>query len=390
VSNIDSLSASSISIPSYGAASLIAEEVENHFRIQHESIVQSGGEDLAPIPTSSIISDIVNATFWSSLQREEGHSPKISVAYVPPELSEEPLIFENRKPLVPSVLTRLAPAVERPGIHLGVWEENGVLYIWGTTTLIPALCFVLEVVQPGMMVVKHRRIGGGGKFVNVAVLNGSEIKIIDEKMVLKPDCPKLVNSMLGFTTHAILNEDPNMMVQLAVSMRSHQRGGTLLFVPSNSNKWRDSIVKPISNAINPPFSELMHLSHQKYSEFGQATWQDKVQAAINHIAGFTAVDGATIMTDQFEVLAFGAKIGQDPNGTSVEEILVTEPVLGIEPKVVHPVYNGGTRHLSAAQFVFDQRDATALVASQDGKFTVFTWSKYEQIVQAHRVDALLL
>ncbi len=51
---------------------------------------------------------------------------------------------------------------------------------------------------------------------------------------------------------------------------------------------------------------------------------------------------------------------------------------------------GGTRHLSAAQCVHDQRDATALVASQDGRFTIFKWSPCEEIVHAHRVDALLL
>jgi hypothetical protein len=51
---------------------------------------------------------------------------------------------------------------------------------------------------------------------------------------------------------------------------------------------------------------------------------------------------------------------------------------------------GGTRHLSAVQFVHDQRDATALVASQDGRFTIFKWSPRENIVHAHRVEALLL
>ena len=55
-----------------------------------------------------------------------------------------------------------------------------------------------------------------------------------------------------------------------------------------------------------------------------------------------------------------------------------------------PTQLGGTRHLSAAQFVLDQRDATALVASQDGRFTIFKWSPCEEIVHAHRVDALLL
>jgi len=40
--------------------------------------------------------------------------------------------------------------------------------------------------------------------------------------------------------------------------------------------------------------------------------------------------------------------------------------------------------------VHDQRDAVALVASQDGRFTVFAWSPCESTVHAHRVEALLL
>ncbi|MNR66689.1 hypothetical protein D3C85_1903110 [compost metagenome] len=57
---------------------------------------------------------------------------------------------------------------------------------------------------------------------------------------------------------------------------------------------------------------------------------------------------------------------------------------------MHPAKLGGTRHLSAAQFVHDQRDATALVASQDGHFTIYTWSPQQSRVQAHRIDTLLL
>lgn len=51
---------------------------------------------------------------------------------------------------------------------------------------------------------------------------------------------------------------------------------------------------------------------------------------------------------------------------------------------------GGTRHLSAAQFVHDQHDAVAMVASQDGRFTIFAWSPREGMVHAHRVETLLL
>ena len=69
---------------------------------------------------------------------------------------------------------------------------------------------------------------------------------------------------------------------------------------------------------------------------------------------------------------------------------LTEPIEGGVPSKVTPSQLGGTRHLSAAQFVQDQPDALALVASQDGRFTVFAWSPCEQMVHAHRVEALLL
>ena len=69
---------------------------------------------------------------------------------------------------------------------------------------------------------------------------------------------------------------------------------------------------------------------------------------------------------------------------------MTEPIEGSDAIIVHPTRIGGTRHLSAAQFVHDQRDAIALVASQDGRFTVFAWSPCEQMVHAHRVESLLL
>ena len=107
-------------------------------------------------------------------------------------------------------------------------------------------------------------------------------------------------------------------------------------------------------------------------------------------APLTAVDGATVMTDDYELLAFGAKIARRRGAPPVERVTITEPIEGGTAEVVHPTALGGTRHLSAAQFVQDQRDATAFVASQDGRFTVFAWSPCEDMVHAHRVETLLL
>ncbi len=69
---------------------------------------------------------------------------------------------------------------------------------------------------------------------------------------------------------------------------------------------------------------------------------------------------------------------------------MTEPIEGSVATTINPAELGGTRHLSAAQFVHDQRDSVALVASQDGHFTVFAWSPCEAMVHAHRVESLLL
>jgi len=89
-------------------------------------------------------------------------------------------------------------------------------------------------------------------------------------------------------------------------------------------------------------------------------------------------------------MAFGAKIRRKEGCPPVDKWVITEPVVGNLPVVVQPTEHGGTRHLSAAQFVFDQRDALALVASQDGRFTVFAWSPCEEMVHAHRVESLLM
>jgi hypothetical protein len=143
--------------PTYQAAHDVAPAVEFHFARHRANASQLGEQDLASTPDSQAIAAIADATFWASLRHEEGRSPKISLAFVSPEQAGFPLIFERSLPLAPNVLTKLGPAVERPGIHLGVWPEEGELRVWGATRKVPNLCFVLEVVEPGLLVVKHRR-----------------------------------------------------------------------------------------------------------------------------------------------------------------------------------------------------------------------------------------
>ncbi|KAA6433492.1 putative sensor domain DACNV-containing protein [Rufibacter glacialis] len=374
----------------YAAATAVAPTIERHFAQQQTEARLRGEGNVAPAPSVEVVEALIDVAFWASLRKEEGQSPKISLAFLPPDQAGRPLLFAQRLPLSSHTLTKLAPGVERAGIHLGVWHENGELYLWGTTREILSLCFVLDVSEPGLLVVKHRRSSGFGKFANVAVLKGDVVKIIDERSDSLPDCPEVLTSLLGFTTPSSWNASVNVLVQLAVSMRAHGNGGTLLVVPAGSDKWQESIVQPMQYAISPAFSSLAELMRQDKEDRSHSLWQGALRREIDGVAGLTAVDGATVINDQHEVLAFGAKILRSDGNEQVEQIVVTEPVEGNEAIIIHPVYNGGTRHLSAAQFVHDQRDATALVASQDGRFTIFSWSPCEMMVHAHRVDTLLL
>ena len=375
--------------PAYPPARTVAGRVHAHLAHQLAVARERGEVDLAPEAEAVTIELLIDAAFWASLRREEGYTPTISLAFLPPERAVRPLTFEPRLSLVPEALARLAPAVKHSGIHLGVWPEGGELRVWGTTRTLPALCLVLEVIAPGLLVVKYPH-GGSGKFVNIAVLEGDQVKVVDERGASIPDCPDVVTALLGFDSPGTWADSVNVFVRLAVSMRAHGRGGALLVVPAGSERWRQSIVQPIRYSVTPPFSEIADLMRHDPTERRRRQWQDALTQAVDAVAGLTAVDGATVMTDAYQLLTFAAKIARREDSGRVQEVIVTEPVEGMAASLLHPTQIGGTRHLSAAQFVHDQRDASALVASQDGHFTIFQWSPREGMVHAHRVESLLL
>jgi hypothetical protein len=376
--------------PTYRAARTVAATVEEHFARHFAQATSRGELHLAPAPDAHTIEAIIDATFWASFRPEEGRFPKISLAFLPPEQAGQPLIFENRLAVTSDTLTKLAPAVERPGVHLGVWRDADDVYVWGATRSIPSLGFVLEDVEPGLLVIKHRRIDGFGKFANVAVLKGEQTMIVDEDAASLPECPDLLKSLRAFTSPATWDDSVNVLVQLAASMRAHGHGGTLLVVPDGSVAWKESIIHPITYSVTPPFSKLAKLLEKRPQLDDESNWLASLNKVVDTVTGLTAVDGATLMSNGYEVLAFGAKIRRGHGRPPVEQMMLTEPIVGNQAIVIPPVQHGGTRHLSAAQFVYDQRDSLALVASQDGRFTVLAWSPCEQMVHAHRVDVLLM
>jgi hypothetical protein len=375
--------------PTYAAARLAADRIHRHLT-SHSLAAQPSSAQIARLPDAATLAVLIDAAFWTSLRREEGYIPRISLAFVAPEQVNDAVAFATALSLEPKDLTKLAAAVERAGLHLGVWPDHDDLRVWGITRNLPAFCLVLEIILPGLLVVKQSPAEESGKFINIAVLQGDEIKIIDPQAAADTTHPTLLASLFRLEAPVATGTAVNVLLELAVSIRAHGRGGTLLVVTSGSDAWTESILQPITYSVAPAFSRLADLMRKSAGNKASRRWEDALGRAVDGIAGLTAVDGATLITADYELLAFGAKIVRRRGSPQVGQVIVTEPIEGGSPVIEEPAQFGGTRHLSAAQFVHDQRDAIALVASQDGRFTVFAWSPSEGMVHAHRIDALLL
>src|SRR5207237_10436257 len=121
---------------------------------------------------------------------------------------------------------------------------------------------------------------------------------------------------------------------LAVSMHANGRGCTLLLLPKYADAVSESIVRPVPYSVVPPYTELAELMREEEGEMGRRQWQEAFRQAVDLIGGLTAVDGAALVTDRYELLAFGAKIVRRRGGAQVEQVVVTEPVLGDLASVV--------------------------------------------------------
>ena len=103
----------------YKAASAVAAIAERHFSSLLEEALHGGEKDLAAAPTAGQIEMMLDTAFWASLRREEGNSPKISLAFLSPDQAGYPLCFESRLAFNAGVLLNLVP------------EKNGLVFIWG-------------------------------------------------------------------------------------------------------------------------------------------------------------------------------------------------------------------------------------------------------------------
>src|SRR5262250_2256731 len=90
--------------PAYPAARGVAPRVYEHFARHSAAARERGVDRVAAVADAASIEAMIEAAFWASLRREETYVPRISLAYVSPDATDHPLIFERPLSLEPAAL----------------------------------------------------------------------------------------------------------------------------------------------------------------------------------------------------------------------------------------------------------------------------------------------
>jgi len=169
-------------------------------------------------------------------------------------------------------------------------------------------------------------------------------------------------------------------------MRISGHGGTLLIVSRDANIERSIAetryeVDENNKIASQPLQDFIEagrkLEADKEDRVAKATerFSEKqlLTSVPQFIAQLTLVDGATLVSPDLYVLGFGVRL-KAASGDPPSAIVRIDPLE--HEAEVETAFNElpwGTRHKSAAQFVFDNRGSIAIVASQDGNVTAFVW-----------------
>jgi hypothetical protein len=333
------------------------------------------------------VRQLVNTVFWASLATEEGKYAKVALVVVEADHIDisKGIIFADALPFSASVLVKVSPALQMEDSYLTVsFDKRGSPKICGLTQG-HAFGPVIRATSPGNIVVSL--------FGEVLAYLSS----VQEPLVA--EIPDWVMQVAQFVGRPF---DPNFELAwflrfLAEAMR-HGRGGTILIVPSSATGWREStkdgyLVEKDELGLMRSKKHWVEKSKKTPAADGP-TYLDPLskegvifRREIAFIGGLSAVDGAMILNDKYQVIGFGRKIlpKLDPPTTIAVANLLGEPgAAGALPfKDI-----GGTRHQSAACFANEHPESIALVTSQDGRVTLFRRVDYG-LRALRRCEALL-
>ncbi len=374
------------------------------------------------LPPENRLTELISCCYQASLLTEELHEVTFRVVLVEPNESQPAppwghlcLLFEESKPLQPGVLAKLAPVAEVSrslvGLRLG---ENGY-EIWGLVNSgsswaasqysrrrpaqPPARSLVVSVTGPGCLSIYH-----GCELIahlSNGRIRGSRPEVLSSRWLEQvfqnvrqewetlhaAACPSEQQVEIDAKITRTLAQSTLRRALDCLRLSGH--GGSLLIVPadqalllSEPNPYLNLNYRFVDSGPRRLYRELltrvMGRLGQLFPEASRVHWEDyrssrdselneldEAFESFSHmLAGLLAMDGAVLMSQSLELLAFGVEIaGNLPAVAQVEAALDIEA----EDTRTEGTEGVGTRHRSVYRLCAQLPWLLALVQSQDGR-----------------------
>jgi hypothetical protein len=332
--------------------------------------------------SGKLLAELVNQCFWASIHVEEGRSVLGAICICSPEQAPRSRSFE--KPVTLSVKSLVALLTASPNSPLAIHVLKNNLEIWGILDAIPMFTLKLRVAGTGTVVASD------GNNV-IAVLERGEIYL--PKRAGDTDWIMIVaNALDKNKSFPDRMKVATRFQQIVVAMHRQGHGGALVIVPASRNSWMKHVSFSFrfnsSSSLSAckrlhEFEEAQKL-HEKIESGNEretltsllplyaqsvSAQRDILNSLLRTIGELSAIDGAIIMDEELKLYGFGAKLQGEPEDF---KILVLD-ALSSEVKTISYTQFDGTRHQSAARFVYQNPETMAFVASQDGRLTLIAW-----------------
>lgn len=361
------------------------------------------------IPSVTNLQKLIETIFWASIKFEEGNRFEFIVGYhnvsygvagnytdkgFRPKLSISE--FKSPRPFDANTLVKLSPAVQHRGNGIVVGIENDELKILGLSFKISKFPLKIKVIDPGELVITFNDSYFSSKPMvhisgNKPVFIKQPYSYMDTRIwsAVKPN----ISSDNTWSNAKIL-----IIIRILYQMRALSHGGTLVLYSGDdtsnisgieiTNHFTKSM--NIDNLVSRVQKDMTEERKERgYDQPGSnypVKYYIEIENYAKSVASLTAVDGATILDKNINVVGFGAKLLGHALGIEV---------INYDSRTQEETYrkpieqSGGTRHQSAIRFVNDNRNAIVFVVSQDRAITAFVANQINQVNAYRNLEVTL-
>src|ERR671910_944003 len=347
------------------------------------------------LPGQGTLETLISSCYQASLLREEERAVTFRVILCDPDLlppREGPpegthrLEFPRPRPFDVQEIRRLSPAADYYRSLIGVrFDEEEGLRIWGLVHTGPRWLRGGQGgrdIPPPLPPVLVLRVHGPGRIaVDVGLeslckleegrLSDVSMDVFDSRWL--PDTFAPVRGEIAQIHTGLRDQarkkgevwarlDNDILEDRYVSLKYK-------FVDAEPRRRFRTLIVDVTNALarsyaGTPARDPVGWDDYEASSDRKLTGLDEAIFEVAHlIAGLTAVDGAVVMTQRFELLGFGGEIsGGLPAVETVARALDVEADAAVEESIG----GVGTRHRSAYRLCNELRDVISVVISQDG------------------------